>query len=248
MWERDNVIVLGHRGYMSKFPENSLLAFKKALEAGADGIELDVWSTRDGKVIVMHDETIDRTSNMRGRQKDMTLEELKKADIGMGERIPTLKEVFEVLPKNALINVEIKDKDAAKEVAKIVRDNNPERAMISSFSVEALREYRKYDKDTIMGILIDNEEVVQRLPKLKEELKLWSVNVPMEAIPLLGFEKTVQAISWARALGLKVVLWTANDELFYKNDHLAKLKGLFEVVIANDVERMIKYLGELGLR
>ncbi|GAB6135918.1 glycerophosphodiester phosphodiesterase family protein [Thermococcus prieurii] len=248
MWERDRVIVLGHRGCMGKLPENSLLAFKKAVEAGADGVELDVWLTKDSKVIVMHDETIDRTSDMSGRQKDMTLEELKRADIGLGERIPTLEEVFEVLPRDALINVELKDGDAVKEVAKIVKENNPERVLISSFDVEALRGYRRFDEETRMGLLIDREDVLPMVPKLKEELNLWSINIPMEAIPLLGFEKTVQAIGWARSLGLKVVLWTANDELFYKDDNLLKLRGLFEVVIANDVERMLSYLKDAGLR
>ena len=248
MWERNDVIVLGHRGCMGKLPENSLLAFKKAVEAGADGVELDVWLTRDGRVVVMHDKTIDRTSNMSGRQKDMTLEELKKADIGLGERIPTLEEVFEALPGDAFINVELKDRDAVKEVARIVKENNPDRVLISSFDIEALREYRKHDKETRMGLLIDREDVVPLIPKLKDELNLWSVNVPMEAIPLIGFEKTVQAIKWARSLGLKVVLWTENDELFYKDDNLLKLKGLFDVVIANDVERMLSYLKNAGLR
>ncbi|WP_297515589.1 glycerophosphodiester phosphodiesterase family protein [Thermococcus sp.] len=248
MWERNDVIVLGHRGCMGKLPENSLLAFKKAVEAGADGVELDVWLTRDGRVVVMHDETIDRTSDMSGRQKDMTLEELKKADIGLGERIPTLEEVFEALPDDAFINVELKDRDAVKEVARIVKENNPDRVLISSFDIEALREYRKHDKETRIGLLIDREDVVPLIPKLKDELNLWSVNVPMEAIPLIGFEKTVQAIKWARSLGLKVVLWTENDELFYKDDNLLKLKGLFDVVIANDVERMLSYLKNAGLR
>lgn len=247
-WESNRVIVLGHRGYSSKYPENSLLAFRRAVEAGADGVELDVWLSRDGRVVIMHDETIDRTSNMSGRQKDMTLEELKQADIGMGERIPTLEEVFEVLPEDALINIELKDPDTAKEVAKIVAENSRERVMISSFEVEALREYRRHDKDTTMGLLIDREEVVPLIPRLREELNLWSINIPMEAIPLLGQERTLQAIGWARSLGLRVVLWTESDELFYQNDNLAKLKGLFEVVIANDVERMIDYLKRLGLR
>ena len=172
VWEREGVIVLGHRGCMSKYPENSLLAFRKAIEAGADGIELDVWLSRDGRVVVMHDETIDRTSDMRGRQKDMTLEELKRADIGGGERIPTLEEVFEVLPKDALVNIELKDKEAAREVARIVSENNPEQVMISSFEIDALRDYRKFDRDTVMGLLIDREDVVPMIPKLKEELRV----------------------------------------------------------------------------
>ncbi|AMM54279.1 glycerophosphodiester phosphodiesterase family protein [Pyrococcus kukulkanii] len=248
MWEKERVIVLGHRGWIGKYPENTLLAFQKAIESGADGVEFDVWLTKDGEAIIMHDETIDRTSNMRGKQKDMTLEELKKADLGMGQRIPTLEEAVEALPRDALINVEIKDVDAVERVYEIVSKNNPERFMISSFEVEALKRYRELDNETTMGLLIDNEEIVPKIPQLKEELNLWSVNVPMEAIPIIGFERTVEAIKWARSLGLKVVLWTENDELFYQNDNLAKMKGLFEVVIANDVERMINYLRKLGLR
>nr|7E0V_A Chain A, Glycerophosphodiester phosphodiesterase [Pyrococcus furiosus DSM 3638]7E0V_C Chain C, Glycerophosphodiester phosphodiesterase [Pyrococcus furiosus DSM 3638] len=248
MWERDKIIVLGHRGYMAKYPENSLLSIRKAIEAGADGVEIDVWLSKDNKVILMHDETIDRTSNLKGRQKEMTLEELKKANIGMGERIPTLEEVFEILPKDALLNIEIKDRDAAKEVARIVSENNPERVMISSFDIEALREYRKYDDTTIMGLLVDKEETVPLIPKLKEKLNLWSVNVPMEAIPIIGFEKTYQAIKWVRSLGLKIVLWTEDDKLFYVDENLKRLLGMFEVVIANDVERMVSYLSSLGIR
>jgi len=248
MWDGKGVVVLGHRGCMGKLPENTLLAFRRAIEVGADGVELDVWLSRDGKVVVMHDETIDRTSNMTGRQKDMTLEELKRADVGMGERIPTLEEVFEALPEDALVNVELKDWDAAREVAKIVKANNPERVLISSFDVDALRKYRRFDEETRMGLLIESEDVLPMVPRLREELNLWSVNVPVEAIPILGFEKTVQALKWARSLGLRVVLWTENDELFYKDDNLLRLRGLFEVVIANDVERMLSYLRNAGLR
>ncbi|AFK21650.1 glycerophosphodiester phosphodiesterase family protein [Pyrococcus sp. ST04] len=248
MWEREGVIVLGHRGWVGKYPENTLLAFKKAIESGADGVEFDVWLTKDGNVIIMHDETIDRTTNLKGRQKEMSLEELKRASLGMGQKIPTLEEALEVLPKDALINIEIKDVDATERVAEVIASDNYRRFMVSSFEVEALRRFRELDDKTIVGLLIDNEEIVPKIPQLKEELNLWSVNVPMEAIPIIGFEKTVSAIKWARSLGLKVVLWTEDDNLFYQNDNLAKMSGLFEVVIANDVEKMIGYLKELGLR
>ncbi|WP_461865531.1 glycerophosphodiester phosphodiesterase family protein [Thermococcus sp.] len=248
-WEENRALVLGHRGFMSRYPENSILAFVEAINAGADGIELDVWLTRDGKAVIMHDESIDRTSSLNGHQKEMTLEELKKANLGMGQNIPTLEEVFEVLPGDALINIEIKDVDAVEESLRVVEEFNAlDRVMISSFELEALRKTRRLNDKIRIGLLIDNEKVVPKIPQLKEELKLWSVNVPMEAIPLIGLEKTLQALRWMRSLGLRVALWTENDILFYKNNNLTKLKSLFDVVIANDVERMIKYLKELGLR
>jgi len=102
MVDWNKLLVLGHRGYSARYPENTLLAFKKAIEAGADGVELDVWLAKDGEVVVIHDETVDRVSNGSGRVKEMTLSELKSLDFGNGEKIPTLEEVFEALPEKAL--------------------------------------------------------------------------------------------------------------------------------------------------
>ncbi len=248
-WEENRILVLGHRGFMSRYPENSILAFVEAINAGADGVELDVWLTRDEKVIVMHDESIDRTSSLKGHQKEMMLEDLKKANLGMGQNIPTLEEVFRVLPEDTLVDVEIKDVDAVKESLGVIEDFNAfNRTIISSFEIEALRKTRELSDRIRIGLLIDSEKLVPEIPQLKEELNLWSVNVPMEAIPLIGLEKTLQALRWVRSLGLRIVLWSGNDILFYKDDNLAKLRGLFDVVIANDVEKMLTYLKDLGLR
>lgn len=242
------IFVLGHRGYMSRYPENTILAFRKAIEAGADGVELDVWLTRDGEVVVIHDEAVDRTSNGTGKVKEMTLDELKSLDFGKGERIPTLEEVFEALPEDAIINVELKDVEAAKKAAEIIKSHNPSRVLVSSFLVNALREYRKHDNTTRMGLLIDREEVLSQLPTLIGELSLWSINAPIEAIKILGVEKTVGTLQMARKAGLKVLLWPLDDEAYYANDNLVRLGGLFDGVIVNDVVRMIEYLKKLGLR
>jgi glycerophosphoryl diester phosphodiesterase len=178
----------------------------------------------------------------------MTLDELKALDFGNGEKIPTLEEVFEALPGDAVVNVEIKDIDAVEKTAKIISENNPERVLVSSFNIDALREFRKLDGTTKVGILIDNESILPQLPALVQELRAWSVNVPVDAVMILGLEKTVGALRMIKSAGLKVVLWPVNDESYYANDNLAKLKGLFDVLIVNDVERMIGYLKELGLR
>ena len=72
------------RGYSGKYPENTMLAFKKAVEAGADGIELDVQLSKDNRIVICHDETVDRTTNGKGYIKDITLEELQKLDASAG--------------------------------------------------------------------------------------------------------------------------------------------------------------------
>ena len=93
-----------HRGYSGKYPENTMLAFRKAVEAGADGIELDVQLTRDGEPVIIHDELVDRTTDGTGRVKDFTLAELQALDasyIYTGQYgrnpIPTLREYCELV-------------------------------------------------------------------------------------------------------------------------------------------------------
>lgn len=108
-------IIFGHRGASGHAPENTLEAFQLAMDMGADGIELDVHLSRDGELVVIHDETVDRTTNGTGFINSMTMEQLKKLDAskGMakykGAKIPTLGEVYDLLrPTRAIINVEIK--------------------------------------------------------------------------------------------------------------------------------------------
>src|SRR5918997_784828 len=109
---------VAHRGLSARFPENTLAAFRTALEAGAGGLELDVRVTRDGHPVVMHDATVDRTTDGFGTVAGMTLEAVRRLGAGSpGEGVPTLREVFEEFPE-ARVNIDIKDWDlpGAEEV------------------------------------------------------------------------------------------------------------------------------------
>jgi glycerophosphoryl diester phosphodiesterase len=106
--------VFAHRGASAHAPENTLAAFELALAQGAYGIELDAKLSADGHVVVIHDATVDRTTDRQGRVKDMSLTELRSLDAGgffaeqyRGEKVPTLEEVFEVLGKRMFLNVEL---------------------------------------------------------------------------------------------------------------------------------------------
>jgi glycerophosphoryl diester phosphodiesterase len=110
------VMVIAHRGFSGAAPENTLAAFRKGIEIGSDLIELDVHLSRDGEIVVIHDETLERTTNGKGRVADYTLNALKKLDAGSsfapqfaGEKIPTLKEVLDLAKGRVLINIEIKN-------------------------------------------------------------------------------------------------------------------------------------------
>jgi len=106
--------IFAHRGASAHAPENTLAAFELALAQGADGIELDAKLSADGHVVIIHDATVDRTTDRQGRVKDMSLAELRSLDAGgffaeqyHGEKVPTLEEVFEALGKRMFVNVEL---------------------------------------------------------------------------------------------------------------------------------------------
>lgn len=137
-----------HRGFSGKYPENTLLAFKKAIEFHADGIELDVQLTEDDEIVIIHDESIDRTTNGKGLVKDYTYEELKKFDasyIYTGKfgfnKIPTLKEYFTLIKNtNIITNIELKTSifqynGIEEKVYNLIKEFNFEdRVIISSFN------------------------------------------------------------------------------------------------------------------
>jgi glycerophosphoryl diester phosphodiesterase len=102
------VYVIGHRGAAGHAPENTLRSFHKAVELGADMVELDVHLCATGEPVVIHDDTVDRTTDRSGRVRDLSLDELKALDAGDGERVPTLVEVIDEMSGRAALNVELK--------------------------------------------------------------------------------------------------------------------------------------------
>ncbi len=158
--------IWAHKGASAYAPENTIPAFKKAIEMGADGIELDVHMSKDGKLVVIHDAKVDRTSNGTGYVFDMTCQELKKLDFsnGMeefkGTRIPTLREVYGLLKDTDLkINVEIKSEEKVyigiwKELIKLEREMGMQgRIIYSSFNHYVLMSLLETDPDAEIGVL-----------------------------------------------------------------------------------------------
>ena len=157
-------LVWAHRGASKYAPENTLPAFQKAIEMGADGIELDVQMTKDNQCIVIHDETVKRVSNGTVWVKDSTLEELRQFDYSKGfteygkVRIPTLEEVLQlVVPSGLTINIELKTgkicyKNIVDEVLRLVYQYGyQEKVILSSFNHYTLQEVRKKERKTPIG-------------------------------------------------------------------------------------------------
>ena len=127
------MILTGHRGAAELEPENTRLSIQKAIDLGVDQVEIDVHLTRDQHLVVIHDATVDRTTNGQGAVADFTLEEVKRLDAGKGERIPTLQEVIDLVRGKVVLQIELKGPDTAEPVVRTVEQNNIENEVLLIF-------------------------------------------------------------------------------------------------------------------
>ena len=162
-------VIFAHRGASAHAPENTLAAFELALVQNADAIELDVKLSADGRAVVIHDSTVDRTTGSRGRVKDLSFQQLRSLDAGSffsekyrGEKIPLLEEVFEAVGKHTFINVELTNyttpRDALVEtVCMLVKKFGlQKRVLFSSFFASNLSKARAYLPEVPRGLLAFN--------------------------------------------------------------------------------------------
>lgn len=126
---------IGHRGACGCQPENTILSFMTAKDLGADAVEFDVRQTKDGHLVVMHDATVNRTTNGRGRVRDLTLGEIKNLDAGKKEKVPTLDNIFSAFGNSLFYNAELKERGIAAQVIKSAKKHKVEENLIlSSFT------------------------------------------------------------------------------------------------------------------
>ncbi|AJD91402.1 hypothetical protein JMA_20850 [Jeotgalibacillus malaysiensis] len=155
--------VFAHRGSSIKYPENTMLAFKKAEKTGCYGIELDLHMSRDGYQIVIHDETVNRTTNGRGYIKDLTLRELKKFSIKRkwyrNEKIPTLDDVLEwAMTTNLIINIELKNDKIYYEgqeeavVQKVAEYGLGDRVIYSTFNHKSVKKLKQLTDSEVAAL------------------------------------------------------------------------------------------------
>lgn len=220
-------VIFAHRGASAHAPENTLAAFRLALEQQADAIELDVKLSADGQAVVIHDPTVDRTTDGHGRVKDLTLAQLKALEAGSffaetyrGERIPTLEEVFEAVGQRTLINVELTNYSTPRDrlvdtvCALVQKHRLQERVLFSSFFAPNLTRAR--------GLL---PEVPRGLLAIDGFLGSWARSFGFafgkyQALHPYLKDVTSQQVRRVHRLGRRIHVWTVNaaedmDRLFH---------------------------------
>ncbi len=160
-----SILKIAHRGARGRYPENTLSAFRAAIDAGADMCELDVQTTRDGVAVAIHDDTVDRTTNGKGAVAKMALGEIKRLDAGAkfaeqfaGERIPTLEEVLAAVKGRCALNIELKAEGVESEVCKLMREYGAiGTSIVSSFDWDSLARARRIEPALRIGVLAEEK-------------------------------------------------------------------------------------------
>ena len=246
MWtELTRPIVIAHRGDKAYAPENTLAAFKQAAEKGADAIEFDVKLTADNQVIVLHDQTVDRTTNGSGNVAKLSLAALRELDANVqfpvqfpGEKIPTLDEVFETVGQCLHMNVELTnyatpgDALVSKVIEVVKKHGMQKHVLFSSFFVRNLRKAKMLQPEVPCGLLT-----------LSGLIGLWGRTIGWrgEYYALHPYLSDVNAgmIYRVHAAGKRVQVWTINTE----ND-MKRMIGLgVDGIITDDPALALRLLG-----
>ena len=207
---------IAHRGASGQYPENTRLAFVKAIEAGVDMIELDCQMSRDGHVVVFHDEGLSRTAGSRGAIRSKTLEQLKKLDLGQwrkkafkGERILTLEEALQAIAGKTDLCVEIKsypDSPPGMEIKILFIVSHYDyldRTIFSSFNYNCLARIRELAPEASIGLIVDSRGKTDPFETARR-LAARSLHVQREIA-------TREFLAQAWEDGLDVYVWTVND-------------------------------------
>lgn len=231
------ILIIGHRGAAGYEPENTIRAIIKGFECGADYVEVDVRQTKDGYLVLMHDEKVDRTTNGRGYLRELTLEEVRKLDAGKGEKVPLVEEVLEVVKKKGGgIVFEIKEVGIEEKLLSLIEKFKMiDRVIIASFHYEALEKVKEINDEVCLSLIFSKDPI----SNLKRAIKL-GVDIVSAHYSLIDSN----FIEKAYKLNLKVNAWTVNEK-----DLVVKLVKLGVNSITSDYPCLVKeVLEELGVR
>ena len=193
-------LTVGHRGVMGVEPENTLRSFRRAEREGVDQIELDLHLSKDGALVVMHDGSVDRTTDGTGRIRDLTLEEIRGLDAGLGERVPVFQEVLDAVGRP--IQAEIKDTAAARVLAGVLRERaETARVSVLSFHDEALAEIHALLPE-VRSVLVASE--------LGPDLVSRAQAVGAQLVSLDLTRLSLDVVRRCHEAGIAVMAWSVN--------------------------------------
>ena len=215
--------------------ENTIESVKKAIELNVDGIEIDVFKSKNGEIVVYHDPFLSRLSNSNAFIEQISLDSIKNVELKGGLSIPTLKEVIDVVPEKIFLNIELKGSNTALETNEIIieylREFNlpPSKFIISSFRWDELKKFRDLNRYIPIAILVDSLYKIDNAIKLAKEINAIALNPNNKFI-------TKKIVNKIQSNNIKVFPYTINAP---KNIKRMKLMGV-DAIITDYPERINK--------
>jgi glycerophosphoryl diester phosphodiesterase len=254
-------LIIGHRGASALAPENTLAAFRRAIEDGADGIEFDVRLAKDGVAVVIHDATLERTGSVCSRVSQLTAAELNAIDVGSwfrssesprafaGEKVPSLQQLFDLYSDNdGLLYLELKEEAGAGNelVAEVVRmiqlSKLRERIIVECFELSLIARVKQIDS-TIRTAALFEPKLSRPLTFIRPKLGSVAQAHGADEIALHHTLASPRAIENARRLGLRVIVWTVDDPEWVMKAQTMGVTGL----ITNDPARLLAHRRPSGV-
>ena len=239
--------IIGHRGAAGLAFENTLSAFKKAINLGVNMVELDVHRCKTGELVVIHDSTVGRTTNRRGKVADKTLAQLKELTIGKTEKIPTLREVFDTVNRKVCIDIELKGAGTALPTAELIeqymeqKDWSADDFLISSFNEDALRTFRERCPAVQIALIVgpDPSHLWMFLPFFNPTKQLIESAQKLGAKTLVLHHPlvTLRLVQKMHTHNIDVFAFTVNDSKLIKRISATGLDG----IITDYPNRAIKH-------
>lgn len=215
--------------------ENTIESVKKAIQLNVDGIEIDVFKSKTGELVVYHDPFLSRLSNSNAFIEQISLDSIKKVELKGGLSIPTLKEVIDIIPEKIFLNIELKGSNTAFKTNKVIieylKDFNlpPSKFIISSFRWDELKKFRDLNNDIPIAILVDSLYKIDNAIKLAKEINAIALNPNNKFI-------TKKIVNKIQSNNIKVFPYTINSP---KNIKRMKLMGV-DAIITDYPERINK--------
>lgn len=237
------MLILGHRGYSAKFVENTIKSIIKAFEYGADGIECDLQKIGSDNFVIFHDSDLLRMANIDKELLKCDKKSIEIIRINGEEKIPFLEELLEIIPKDKIINFEIKRETITIEdchkISLIIKDKvNIENIIISSFEHSFLSVFKKYGFK--IGMIVGGKEKKRALKdfflnifKIDSDYIILSIDI----FKMLGEKKILFLLNIFKLIGKKLIFWNVNDDKY-----LDKIKGYADIIITDNVELLIELI------
>ncbi len=222
------MMIMGHRGAAALEPENTLLSIERAMEIGVDAVEIDVRLSKDKEIVVIHDSTVDRTTNGTGPVSSYALKKMKKLDAGKGETIPTLDEVIDLIGNQVMLVIELKEEGTERKVVELIKRNNlDDNVYVISFWHSLVRAVKEMDSRIKTGILLVGCPVDACI----------ATQASANALVMKYTFVNRKFVEIAHKEGLKVFIWNIDDRHLLKPYADMRVDGIG----SNDPRVLVEY-------